>query len=717
MLLKPRQTNQLSKPRTALPLALVSGVFSAFCLVLADLVHRDNFDYVPLGRHLFGALGMYTGVGVLFGVLLLGLVSLESRLIARRATPRARWARPFFYGIVGALASLSTAISVFSGERVQKTLLVYVGPIVFSGALGLAALIGSAFVLRILAAPPRAAVSGALGFLALGALIARVDLTQYVALYSRIHTLLEVIAALCFGAAMVIAARLARQSRPSLDVTLAALSLLFGAWFVATLCVPALRRSFDEALRHVWLDEVYAGRMLRRLQIAETFFRDPLGFPGVQMARVRRLQDRFDLRDLSLAARWREPLVEDADSAAQIAALRAGAPRFNVIVYYVDTLRADVARDARVMPGLARFRESSLDFDHAYAVGSDTLRSLPALTGGNYDVLQTPPNDLLRVAPRAGYETAIAIAKSAYEFLEKQRPEFHFATRFVVPDYPAELQVWGYGAQQPTAAHLVDHAIEFLDRPRDKPFLLWLFNFDQHNWRQLEDQYVDEQARQFGVKEETGSAPLRYRSVARSIDAQFERLLSALAVRKLTERTIVLFVSDHGEGLGREGFWAHSVFLWEPLVRVPLVLRVPGIAGRRLSDRVSLVDVAPTLGRYLEPGLDGQGFHGQDLLGYLLPAPPRRRHPLLMVSASKDMLVRIGMIDPYEPFKLVVSFESALPELYDLRAREPDDRDLAAQETRRVRQGLNLLAHSPLFPRSAEDFDVRDTKEQKAQTR
>ncbi len=113
------------------------------------------------------------------------------------------------------------------------------------------------------------------------------------------------------------------------------------------------------------------------------------------------------------------------------------------------------------MPNLARFAETSLDFSNAYATGSDTLRSLPALTGGNYDVSYTPDNDLLRVARQAGYDRQLVIAKSAHEFLAKLRPEFHFDHAVDVEDYPKEMQVWGYGAQQSTARPIVDRAIEF----------------------------------------------------------------------------------------------------------------------------------------------------------------------------------------------------------------------------------------------------------------
>jgi hypothetical protein len=72
------------------------------------------------------------------------------------------------------------------------------------------------------------------------------------------------------------------------------------------------------------------------------------------------------------------------------------------------------------------------------------------------------------------------------------------------------------------------------------------------------------------------------------------------------------------------------------------------------------------------------------------------------------------MVDPVDEFKLVLSFEAALPELYDLSAADPDARNWASEHDARVRRGLNLLVRSPLFPRTAEDFELRDTRAQRA---
>jgi hypothetical protein len=712
------EASRAAKAAHPLTLLIVAGALSGWTMVAADACARSGFRYFSLSKHLLGALGMYSSVGALLGVLVAALIYSELALFGRRVQhrPLLNFARPLFYGVVGGLASIGTAIWTFSGEHVQKTTLAVWGPVVFAFALGCAAAVGAGVligVLRSLQRGGRSCFIWAALFFAAGVLVARVDLTQYVALYSRVHTILELVASLCWGAAYAILIAYFQRFPAVLRATRAA-GGAFGMFLALAVCVPGIRTWFDDSLKHVWLEEVYAGRMLRRLQVAEAFVANPWHWRGMRMARIERLKARYSLAEPVLATPWSKPLSEPREHWEALQRLRGGQSRYNVIVYYVDTLRNDVAADPKIMPGLAAFRRRALDFQRAYAAGSDTLRSLPVLTGGNYDSLDTPENDLLRVAKRAGYDDALAIAKSAYEFLGKLRPDFYFAQNLIVEDYPAQQQVWGYGAQQPTAPRLVDRAIGFLDQPRKQPFFLWLFNFDQHNWRELDADYVDQAAKKYGVTDDASDFPFRYRTVARAIDHEFDRLLQALSARRLEDKTIVLFVSDHGEALGRDGFWVHSVFLWESLIRVPLVLYVPGLEARAIKDKVSLVDVAPTLGRYLDPTLNGEGYHGEDLLSYLLPAPPRRRFPLLLSSASKDLLVRVGLVDPVDEFKLVLSFEAALPELYDLRQKDPDGANFAAEHPARVKRGLELLLGSPVFPRVADDFEVRETRAQKA---
>ena len=65
----------------------------------------------------------------------------------------------------------------------------------------------------------------------------------------------------------------------------------------------SLRECFDESLRHVWLEDVYVGRMLRRLQLVEAFAADPRGFRGLPLSRMETLRKRYGLMRVSPTTR------------------------------------------------------------------------------------------------------------------------------------------------------------------------------------------------------------------------------------------------------------------------------------------------------------------------------------------------------------------------------------------------------------------------------
>lgn len=682
-----------------------------------DAQVREGWPYIPTAQHWRWSLLLYAGAGALWGAIAHGVLWLEARWTGERSP----WQRAAFFAVLGGLVLAPLALWAFSGEAISTSRFARWGPslvlLAGSGASFVAAWLGMRGAERVGQGDDAAGIWVAAAWGAAGLAIAHVDLTQYVALYTRLHTLLEAAAWLCLALGYDALLLLLSRHVPATERTLSLLGSGALAISAALAISPELRGSVEGRLRHAFLEEVYVGRMLRRLQLAEAFIADPRGFRSLSWSRLEVLRKRHGLTSLGEDPRWSAtapPLSKE--SQAELWRLRDPLRRYNIIVFYVDTLRADVAYDRATMPNVAELGDGGVRFTRAYSASSDTLRSLPALTGGDYDILSTPDRDLLRLARRAGYESTLLIPESARFFLSKLRPEFRFDRTLSIADHPQHTEVWGYGADQPTSARLVDRTLAYLDEPvrKRQPFLLWLFNFDLHNWRELASPHVEAAMQRFNVKDEPDKLPYRYRAVAASVDAELGRLMRELEHRKLLDSTLVLFLSDHGEALGRDGFWVHSVFLWEGLVRVPLVLRAPGLPARQVTDRVSLVDVSPTLSRYMLPRAELRGFAGQDLLERLLDPPPPRRLPILFVSASKDMLVRIGMIAPERDHKLVLSLESALPELYDLRAEDPDGSSVAEQQPQLTQQLLRQLVASPVFPRSLWDFDVRDTKEQRA---
>jgi hypothetical protein len=149
-------------------------------------------------------------------------------------------------------------------------------------------------------------------------------------------------------------------------------------------------------------------------------------------------------------------------------------------------------------------------------------------------------------------------------------------------------------------------------------------------------------------------------------------------------------------------------------MRVPLMVRIPGVEPKVVYDKVSLVDLAPTLVRYMEPSPSMAGYHGEDLLGYLVPNRPPRRLPLLMAGASHDTLLRIGLMSPKSPYKLVLPLETAVPELYDVTESDPDWVSVADREPGQTLTMLSQLVRSPLFPRKHEEPEPAEATTSKA---
>jgi arylsulfatase A-like enzyme len=155
----------------------------------------------------------------------------------------------------------------------------------------------------------------------------------------------------------------------------------------------------------------------------------------------------------------------------------------------------------------------------------------------------------------------------------------------------------------------VDAAIRFLTEAGDAPTFLLLHLFDPHR-----EYAPPAEFRRFGAD------PIDlYDGEIAYTDHQLGRLLDRLRAGGRWARTVVLVTADHGEEFGEHGTFEHGASVYQPLMRVPLVLRVPGRGPGVVTGVARLIDVGPTLreltglpadpdaqGESLVPLLDGK---------------------------------------------------------------------------------------------------------------
>ncbi len=109
---------------------------------------------------------------------------------------------------------------------------------------------------------------------------------------------------------------------------------------------------------------------------------------------------------------------------------------------------------------------------------------------------------------------------------------------------------------------------------------------------------------------------LRYRSyylgLVEMVDANLGTVLDAVPD---LDSTVVCYTSDHGDALGEHGLPFKGPFMYEENIRVPLVIRAPGVRGGERDDLATSADVAPTLASLAGLRWPGAPGGGRDLTG------------------------------------------------------------------------------------------------------
>jgi choline-sulfatase len=353
----------------------------------------------------------------------------------------------------------------------------------------------------------------------------------------------------------------------------------------------------------------------------------------------------------------------------------------NVVLITIDATREDLGflgyKTRNVSPHLDALAAKATVFENAYSLASYTSKSLaPMLIGrygsethrGWYHFNRFTKEDtfVAERLQRAGIHT-VSVQGHWYFFKNygMERGYDVIDTQATPADQPIE------GDRSSNGDALSDRIIAELERPElaQKQFFMWSHYIDAHA------EYVPHPEFDFGHHgRELYDGELAF------VDHHLGRVLDALAKLPFSERTIVIVTSDHGEAFGEHCLYRHGFELWEELVRVPLVIYVPGVAPRRVSVRRSAIDIVPTLldifGVATPPAGEKGAFHGVSLLPDVLAPPgyvPTPRVVYVDMPAGPYNDSREAYIE--DDMKLITSGPRALG-LFDLKTDPGEKHDL-----------------------------------------
>jgi arylsulfatase A-like enzyme len=327
------------------------------------------------------------------------------------------------------------------------------------------------------------------------------------------------------------------------------------------------------------------------------------------------------------------------------------ADRPNVLLVVLDTLRADClsayggAPD--VMPELNRFASRSVVYEHAVSPGGWTLPSHASMftglsqtehgVGHHREVLADSYVTLAELLSDSGYQTAGFACN--HWLVEKTGLTQGFEDWWTVLDRRSVVLKQMKGESPDSAAIAPDDDLlvdkgaaamgiairDWLQEKRDssRPFFIFLNYFEPHQPYKPPKRFFDDvfSEREIQSMDEThlrlhhqierfigsGNHKLNdedidfirrlYTAEVRYLDERVGRLLGFLADQGLLDDTIVAITSDHGEHLGEHGMLDHQNSLYEPIVRVPLIVAYPGVypKGRRIDRPVQTSDLFWTI--------------------------------------------------------------------------------------------------------------------------
>jgi arylsulfatase A-like enzyme/tetratricopeptide (TPR) repeat protein len=351
-----------------------------------------------------------------------------------------------------------------------------------------------------------------------------------------------------------------------------------------------------------------------------------------------------------------------------------------VILISIDTLRSDhlpaYGYKGVATPSIDALRADSILYERAYSHVPLTLPShVTILTGmlpadsGIRDNIGNRLSESIPILPellkKNGYATGAAVSA----FVLRRETGVARGFDFFEDSTKPTIGTLVLGRIQRKGGETLQAVQPWLDKQGAQPFFLFLHLYDPHTPYEPPEPYFSKY-------------PDHYDGEIAYSDAIVGRLIEDLKRKGVYDKSLIILLSDHGEGLNEHGEEEHGMFLYREALQVPLLVKLPNSrrAGESVKTPVQLVDVFPTILERTETPAPKTGRRtGQSLLAFLDGGPSRP-----IYSETYYPRFHFGWSDMESLIEGNDHFIRApLPELFDLAA-DPGEKKNLVQENRRA---------------------------------
>jgi arylsulfatase A-like enzyme len=318
----------------------------------------------------------------------------------------------------------------------------------------------------------------------------------------------------------------------------------------------------------------------------------------------------------------------------------------NVILITIDTLRADhlgcYGYKHNTSPFIDQIAHKGIIFSNVYAQIPLTLPSHTAILTGIHPKTNgvrlngfcKAKDDLVSLAEILkdnSYSTFAIIGGFPLDNRFGLSQGFDTYDDDFIGDKKKKAKYWHhhkFHRYERKANEITDGAVGLLKKTsRWDKFFLWLHYFDPH-WRYR----PPEKFRKLFT--------LNYDGEIAFVDSEIERFFDFLMKERLVQNSLIIIVSDHGEGLNEHGEEGHGWELFNSTLRIPLIFYCPKIfpSAMRIDALSQSIDILPTILEIL--GIpDLNSVEGQSLLPFINEAQKKNNERFIFAESNKPKIV------------------------------------------------------------------------------